>query len=163
MIALDALVDQAPNLLAAILGSRTEAAQESHGGQAKWPTILIEKGHLGTSDRLLASARVGSHQLGQRIKAFPARLRLWTVQRIDDVAQIRRAYFRLLLHHDGHHSSCLLTRQPRRPFQRLHQRLTLFLVAERLVSLLAYILGSRAQCSNSSTEMVERSIIPEST
>ena len=117
VIALDSLVDQRPDILAALFGGGAIRAEEAHSRQADETVFLIEQCVLGTGKRLVGAARFNGNERGKRIQAFPASLSLRTIQGIDQIRCMGHKQLRANLRDKSQRSCSILPITTRRVAQ----------------------------------------------
>ena len=97
MVALYGFVQERPHLIRASFRSRPICCEESEGRQAHRSGIHNKERRLRCIDARLHLLGMCLGDKRQRIKHFPARLRLGTSQGIEKVVQIRQDRRRILL------------------------------------------------------------------
>ena len=88
VVALNALFNEGPCALGATFRRGAQLAEKPHGRQAGRAALLVEQRRFRFQNGLVARAGIEINQPREHVQAFPARLRLGTIERIDQRAPI---------------------------------------------------------------------------
>ena len=107
VIALDCLVEQRPNLKAMLLGKLAVFAKKAKSSKTERAGIFIKQSTLRARESLVAGIGVKGEEMNQHLERFPSRLRLRTIESIDECIDARKN--RLGVEGcDGRKSSCCI-------------------------------------------------------